>query len=233
MTTHWRYSRASALACLEIAHCRATRRFAQRGHFHDQAQIVAVFEGWRAFATPVGTFRAEAGQIVVLPSRLFHAPLMPARSAVSNLYLDPEHPAVHGREMPIVLDGCGAVQLVDVIERVAALPMRSTEVEPDPDISRLARRVAGSGTSIEAIAEHEGYSVDGFIRRFLRQFGTTPAQYRIAHRLNVARSLLRQGAAPAEAASESGFADQSHLGRHFLRAYGTTPAAYRAGMWLP
>ena len=32
---------------------------------------------------------------------------------------------------------------------------------------------------------------------------------------------------PVEAASASGFADQSHLGRWFRRAYGLTPAAYR------
>src|SRR5215469_15467986 len=200
MTNHWRYSRASAMAHLEIAHFRATRSFAQRGHFHDHVQIVAVLEGWRAFATPVGTFRAETGQIVVLPSRLFHVPLMPARSAVSNLYLDPEYPAVYGIETPIVLDGRGAARLADVLERVATVPMRSTKAEFDPDVSQLASRIAGSKTSIEAIAEREGLSFDGFIRRFSRRFGATPAQYSIAQRLNVARSRRRQGAATTAAA---------------------------------
>nr|WP_247385558.1 MULTISPECIES: helix-turn-helix domain-containing protein [unclassified Bradyrhizobium] len=43
------------------------------------------------------------------------------------------------------------------------------------------------------------------------------------HRLNDARELLRRGESIAGVAAETGFADQSHLGRFFRRAFGITP----------
>jgi AraC-like DNA-binding protein len=36
--------------------------------------------------------------------------------------------------------------------------------------------------------------------------------------------------APAKAAADAGFADQSHLGRAFRSHFGTTPKAYRQAM---
>ena len=48
-------------------------------------------------------------------------------------------------------------------------------------------------------------------------------------RLNSARELLREGKSPIIAASEAGFADQSHMGRHFRRFFGVTPGRYRIG----
>ena len=47
-------------------------------------------------------------------------------------------------------------------------------------------------------------------------------------RVRTARRLLIQGATPARAAVEAGFADQAHLTRWFHRYYGITPGAYRA-----
>jgi transcriptional regulator GlxA family with amidase domain len=205
---------------------------AQAGHFHDEVQIVAVREGWRSYSTSVGTFRAEPGQIVVLPGGLFHAPTMSAHSIVANIYLGMDHAAVRLLAEPVVLDAHGASEVVDVIDRIASVslyPARAGGVRGDTD---WISRVVNTSAPIQNLAEVAGLSIDGFIRSFARQVGTTPAQYRIAHRLNVARALLRQGGSPADAASASGFADQSHLGRCFLRAYGTTPAAYRAGMRL-
>ena len=230
MTNHWTYSLVPAIEYSELAHRSATQEFMQVGHFHDQVQIVAIFDGWRSFVTPVGTFWAEAGQIVVLPARLFHAPLMRARSTVSILYLDPEHHAARVIRRPTVLDGRGATRPTELLDRVVAASECADEPEFRPIISTLIDLVVGSEASIEEIAKTAGYSADGFIRSFSRNVGTTPAKYRIAHRLNVARALLKQGVSPADAACESGFADQSHLGRCFLMTYGTTPGAYREGM---
>jgi transcriptional regulator GlxA family with amidase domain len=94
----------------------------------------------------------------------------------------------------------------------------------------LREVITQDNSSMGDIAEKYGYSPDGFIRLFCKLVGTTPAKYRIAHRLTVARSMIRGGATLADAAFAAGFADQSHLGRCFLRAYGTTPAAYRVGL---
>ena len=64
-------------------------------------------------------------------------------------------------------------------------------------------------------------------RAFKAAFGIAPHGYLIQLRLVRARRLLAIGTAPAEVASDLGFADQSHLGRWFRRANGLTPGAYR------
>jgi len=42
--------------------------------------------------------------------------------------------------------------------------------------------------------------------------------------------MIRGGLPLAEAASEAGFADQSHMSRLFKRAYGLTPARWAAAL---
>ncbi|MCK1711279.1 helix-turn-helix domain-containing protein [Bradyrhizobium sp. 143] len=56
-----------------------------------------------------------------------------------------------------------------------------------------------------------------------RSHGMSPGAFRAMHRLNDARELLRRGESIAGVAAETGFADQSHLGRFFRRAFGITP----------
>lgn len=65
------------------------------------------------------------------------------------------------------------------------------------------------------------------IRAFARMTGATPYRYLESARVNHAQELLRQGLAPADAALEAGFADQSHLARAFRTRLGVTPGACR------
>lgn len=68
------------------------------------------------------------------------------------------------------------------------------------------------------------------LRQFVRATGLTPHAYLIQRRIETARVLLARGAALADAAAASGFADQSHMTRLFVRAYGMTPGAYAAAL---
>lgn len=61
---------------------------------------------------------------------------------------------------------------------------------------------------------------------FLRQVGLPPYRYLQAVRLDRAKGLLEQGIAPAEAAGQAGFYDQSHLSGFFKECIGVTPARY-------
>lgn len=74
-----------------------------------------------------------------------------------------------------------------------------------------------------------GLSREGYSRRFKRLHGMAPQRFRLLDRLNAARALLRQGEAIAAVAADTGFADQSHLGRCFRGTFGVTPGRYRAG----
>lgn len=65
-------------------------------------------------------------------------------------------------------------------------------------------------------------------RHFRRLYGTSPYRFVTMRRLDRARTLISAGTGLAEAAAESGFADQAHMTRHFKRAFGLTPGRYRA-----
>lgn len=73
-----------------------------------------------------------------------------------------------------------------------------------------------------------GLSRGHFTSAFRVATGLTPHQWLQRYRIDKAKSLLRHPSTSiAAAASECGFADQSHLTRVFARLVGSTPAAWR------
>lgn len=65
------------------------------------------------------------------------------------------------------------------------------------------------------------------IRLFRRHYGMTPHALQLDMRINRARLLLQQGASAADAAYDTGFADQSHFHRAFKSRVAATPAQYQ------
>ncbi len=63
-------------------------------------------------------------------------------------------------------------------------------------------------------------------RLFCHEVGVPPHTYLLHQRVHRARDMLVSGMSPAEAALESGFADQSHFSRFFKRIVGTTPGRF-------
>ncbi len=94
---------------------------------------------------------------------------------------------------------------------------------PPPADIRQARACLGEG---EAASPRGG----GFGHRFRRHVGLSPTAWRGLARVRRACALLAAGEAPAAAAAEAGFFDQSHMSRQFLRFLGMTPGEYRAGI---
>ena len=78
------------------------------------------------------------------------------------------------------------------------------------------------------LAEVAGCSRFATYRAFRGRFGLSPSDYLRQLRLREARRALAGGAAVADVAAATGFADQAHLTRWFRRCYGITPGAYRA-----
>ena len=82
--------------------------------------------------------------------------------------------------------------------------------------------------TLEQLSALAGLSKYHLLRCFTRQKGITPYRYLETVRVNRARALLEQGAAPLDAALRAGFADQSHFNHFFKILTGLTPSQYRA-----
>jgi AraC-like DNA-binding protein len=83
--------------------------------------------------------------------------------------------------------------------------------------------------SPDDLARAVGLSRFQLYRQFRERYGVPPSGYQRQVRLREARRRLAAGAAIAEVASATGFADQSHLTRWFRRTYGITPRVYQQG----
>ena len=82
--------------------------------------------------------------------------------------------------------------------------------------------------SLADLAGAAGCSPYHFSRAFARATGKSPYAYVLAHRMDCAKLMLRDGGEPvANIACRSGFNSQSQFGRMFKRATGLTPGAYR------
>jgi AraC-like DNA-binding protein len=76
------------------------------------------------------------------------------------------------------------------------------------------------------LARESGLSRFQVLRGFVRATGLTAHAYILQRRIAAARRLIAQGRPLAQAALDSGFADQSHMTRTFVRTYGISPGAY-------
>jgi AraC-like DNA-binding protein len=80
--------------------------------------------------------------------------------------------------------------------------------------------------SLDELAAVTKLSRFHLVRAFARRTGIPPHAYQLKLRIERACVLLRAGITAAEAATQVGFADQSHFTRHFKRIRGITPGQY-------
>jgi AraC-like DNA-binding protein len=99
--------------------------------------------------------------------------------------------------------------------------------------SRLAERLRDlldadvpSAVSLHDAAAVFDVSRSALVHAFRRRFGMSPHRYVVSRRLDLARALLLDGVAAADAAVLAGFHDQAHLSRHFKRLLGVPPGAW-------
>jgi AraC-like DNA-binding protein len=104
----------------------------------------------------------------------------------------------------------------------------------DPEVGHTWRRtLAGRGrVRVEELADEIGWSRKRLWSRFRAQLGITPKRAARLVRFDHAAHLLAAGRPAADAAIESGYADQSHLHREVREFTGLTPAAVGAAPWL-
>jgi AraC-like DNA-binding protein len=86
----------------------------------------------------------------------------------------------------------------------------------------------GGAIRLEEMARTACVSRFHFARMFRARVGTSPMEYVIARRIEMAKErLARTNASICTVALDLGFFDQSHFCRTFCRRVGSTPGEYR------
>jgi AraC family transcriptional activator FtrA len=83
--------------------------------------------------------------------------------------------------------------------------------------------------TIAALARRAAISERSFVRRFREMTGSSPGEWLVALRVDLARDLLERDDAPVEVIAEAaGFGSPATLRHHFRARVGLSPTAYRA-----
>ena len=142
------------------------------------------------------------------------------------------HAALEGASTRLERDELLAAWLTRLLAHSSVRrPVLRPRRERDDRALRLTREYlaerAGHNVGLEELAAAAGVGRFRLIRLVRDRTGLAPHALQISRRIRTARRLLETGHTVAEAAAETGFADQSHLHRHFHRSLGITPGEYR------
>lgn len=102
-----------------------------------------------------------------------------------------------------------------------------------PEIARVREYLhahVSERIALGELAALVGMSRFQLLRAFQREVGLPPHTYQRRLRVDRARHLIAARMPLVQAALESGFVDQSHLGRHFRSVVGVSPGRYVAAL---
>ena len=133
-------------------------------------------------------------------------------------------------------DGDTLGREVGLVEFVGLLDRRLFPGQPAQGASaaRIERAAAYIDARVAAplrlddLCAEANLSASYLIRAFKKRYGVAPHEYQMNRRIQLAKSLLRQGLPLVRVALEAGFADQAHFQRIFKRLTAATPGQYRA-----
>jgi len=226
-------------------------------HTHDQFGIGMIDAGGHRSWSGIGTVRALAGDVIMCNPGEVHdgAPIDGGVRRWRIVYFDPAivraevvRPVAHD---PLLADRVNQLfqsltqpqadrfeceenllrSVICLLHRHSAAKLRSPR--STPLVARAVERIRSAPdrqVTLAELAALTGVSRFQLLRGFARELGITPHAYLIQQRVLLAQRLLAIGHTVANAAVESGFADQSHLTRAFVRQTGVTPARYRAAI---
>jgi AraC-like DNA-binding protein len=199
------------------------------GEIHDGLPVAGQARGWRIMYLEPAMLARELADEVVGEAEI-------ARPAVRDPILARLVVRLFRRAMEPAADHLAADEdllraLIRALQKhgLCQLPAGKTS----PSVARARERLDAAPEAPVTLAELAaltGVSRFQLLRGFTREVGTTPHAYLVQRRVRLVRRLLAAGVAPADAAQQAGFADQSHMTRAFVRQFGITPARYRAAL---
>lgn len=202
-------------------------------HRHREAYALIAVAGSFDQVNYAGRVTARAGQLIVQPTLDCHANLTgPNGAEILRLPWRREE----GLGGLYDLDDVDA--LVRLAERDPMAAGRALAAEIGGKKSRAPKMESWSDrlacelgqdmvTSLSSWAERHNLAADTLARGFARRYGATPARFRYELKVRRAWLALAGGAALAEIAAASGFADQPHMTRGIKSLTGASPAAWR------
>ncbi|MGF1570679.1 MAG: AraC family ligand binding domain-containing protein [Nodosilinea sp.] len=102
-------------------------------------------------------------------------------------------------------------------------------LKPVRQVQDYVRQHYAENLSLDQLATLANLPPLKLLRQFRQLTGLPPHRYLVQVRVQQAQRLLGMGVAIADVATDTGFADQSHLNRHFKRLVGVTPGQYAQG----
>jgi len=124
------------------------------------------------------------------------------------------------------------VHLIKKYSKTRMGPQLSRHGLPHKSLARVVEFIDAhlhNDLRLREIADVASMSPSHFLTMFKRSVGLAPHQYLISKRIERARALLTETRLPiSDIATQSGFADQSHLTRMIKRYTGLTPRRIRS-----
>ena len=230
---HDTYAIGITTAGVQTFHYRGSRHFCLPGQLH-------VLHPDEAHDGEAGTETGFGYRILYIPPELVREALagralpfvadpvqqvVPAARLIAALLADIDEPIdeLSSAEAAVAVADALVSLSGDSGSRSATIDTKAVELARDYLSAHASDQT--SAAVLEKIAGTDRFTI---ARHFRRAFGTSPDRYRALRRVALARAAIESGQPLARAASEAGFADQSHMTRQFKRAYGLTPGRWMA-----
>ncbi len=147
-------------------------------------------------------------------------------SAVTAGWKSADEPTPAGAEASVAREETMLMLLAEVMRDGNGFAPDRSVPAPISAARSLIDDDPAAAITLADLARESGLSRFQVLRGFARATGLTAHAYILQRRIAAARRLIAQGRPLAEAALDSGFADQSHMTRMFVRTYGISPGAY-------
>ncbi|MFF1821732.1 helix-turn-helix domain-containing protein [Kribbella sp. NPDC058245] len=119
-------------------------------------------------------------------------------------------------------------QLIGLIWDAVQHPTRAATDTVIDEVARQLRQDPGRDWSVAEMAEKAALSRAQFSRRFVKQFGMSPAQYLIQARIDRAHQLLTEsGMTVTQTATALGYTDVPYFSRQYKQRTGRNPSQER------